>query len=312
MSGSGALRHYLSVTDLTAEETWELLRTAAEFKREPVYRPRVGPLAGRTLAMIFEKPSLRTRVSFEAGMTHLGGHAIYLGPSDIRLGERETVEDIALTLSRMTDLIMARVFRHATVEALAKHATVPVINALSDVEHPCQALGDLLTIYERERRLEGLKVVFLGDGNNVANSLLLAGGLMGMHVIVISPPGFAPSPDVVDRAANLGRGSSGSARATADLDEVAGADVVYTDVWASMGQESEAEARRQAFRPYQVNDALMRRARAGATLLHCLPAHYGEEIDYATSRREGSAIFDEAENRLHVEKALIVRLASGR
>jgi ornithine carbamoyltransferase len=303
--------HYLSVTDMTAEDTWKLLRTAAEFKREPVYRPRHGPLANQTLAMIFEKPSLRTRVSFEAGMTQLGGHAIYLGPSDIKLGVRETVEDVALTLSRMADMIMARVFKHETVEQLAKYATVPVINALSDLEHPCQALGDLLTIYEHERRLEGVKLAFVGDGNNVANSLLLAAGLMGMHVTVISPPGFEPQSEILARAARLGRDSGGSARATTDLDAIEGMDVVYTDVWASMGQEDEADARKEAFRPYQVNEKLMRRARPKATLLHCLPAHYGEEIDYATSRREGSAIFDEAENRLHVEKALIVRLAEG-
>jgi ornithine carbamoyltransferase len=303
-------RHYLSVTDLTAEQTWDLLRMAGEFKREPVYRPRVGPLAGRTLAMIFEKPSLRTRVSFESGMTQLGGHAIYLGPSDIRLGVRETVEDVALTLSRMADLIMARVFRHETVEMLARHATVPVINALSDREHPCQALGDLLTIYEREGRLEGVRLAFVGDGNNVACSLLLAGGLMGLHVTVISPRAFAPPPDVVERASHLAATSRGSVCATDDLGAVENVDVIYTDVWASMGQEDQADARKAAFWPYQVNETLMRRARPKATLLHCLPAHYGEEIDYATSRREGSAIFDEAENRLHVEKALMVRLSA--
>jgi ornithine carbamoyltransferase len=309
MSVKTSTRHYLSVTDMTAEETWNLLRTAAEFKKKPVYRPQHGPLANQTLAMIFEKPSLRTRVSFEAGMTQLGGHAIYLGPSDIRLGVRETVEDVALTLSRMADLIMARVFKHETVEELARYATVPVINALSDLEHPCQALGDLLTIHEHEKRLEGVKLAFVGDGNNVAHSLLLAGGLMGMHVTVIAPAGFAPSPEVLERAARLGRATGGTVLATDDLGAIAGADVVYTDVWASMGQESEADARKAAFRPYQVNEALMKRARPKATLLHCLPAHYGEEIDYPTSRRDGSAIFDQAENRLHVEKALMVRLA---
>lgn len=176
MSVGTKTHHYLSVTDLSAEDTWDLLRTAAEFKRGPVYRPRHGPLAQQTLAMIFEKPSLRTRVSFEAGMTQLGGHAIYLGPPDIRLGVRETVEDVALTLSRMADLIMARVFKHETIAELAKYATVPVINALSDLEHPCQVLGDLLTIHEHERRLAGVKLAFVGEGNNVANSLLLAGG----------------------------------------------------------------------------------------------------------------------------------------
>ncbi|MFN8588268.1 MAG: ornithine carbamoyltransferase [Candidatus Eisenbacteria bacterium] len=301
--------HYLSVCDFSAEDTWELLRTAAEFKRAPIYRPRHGPLAQQTLAMIFEKPSLRTRVSFETGMTQLGGHAIYLGPGDIKLGVRETTEDIALTLSRMADMIMARVFKHETVVELAKYATVPVINALSDLEHPCQALGDMQTIVEREGKLEGLKVAFVGDGNNVANSLLLAGGLMGMHVTVISPPGFEPAGEVLERANRLGKDSGGSAKSTTDVDAIKGMDVVYTDVWASMGQESEAEARKSAFRPYQVNEALMKKARPNATLLHCLPAHYGEEIDYHTSRRKGSAIFDQAENRLHAEKALMVRLA---
>ena len=302
--------HYLSVCDMSAEETWELLRTAAEFKRAPIYRPRHGPLAQQTLAMIFEKPSLRTRVSFETGMTQLGGHAIYLGPSDIKLGVRETVEDIAMTLSRMADLIMARVFRHETVTELAKYSRVPVINALSDLEHPCQALGDMQTIVEREGRLAGVNLAFVGDGNNVANSLLLAGGLMGMHVTVVSPPGFQASGEIVERAARLARESGGSARSTTDLDAIKGMDVVYTDVWASMGQESEAEARKAVFRPYQVNDALMKKARPNATLLHCLPAHYGEEIEYGTSRRKGSAIFDQAENRLHAEKALMVRLAA--
>ena len=288
-------RHYLSVTDMTAEETWKLLRVAAEFKREPVYRPRHGPLANQTLAMIFEKPSLRTRVSFEAGMTQLGGHAIYLGPSDIKLGVRETVEDVALTLSRMADLIMARVFEHATVEELARHATVPVINALSDLEHPCQALGDLLTIYERERRLEGVKLAFVGDGNNVANSLLLSAGLMGLHATVISPPGFEPDPEVLDRATRLARGSGGSATATHDLDAIEGMDVVYTDVWASMGQESEAGARQEAFRPYQVNEAPCARAAEGDAAAPAGPLRRG---DRPPLRRGGSAIFDEAENRL--------------
>lgn len=301
--------HYLSVTDMTAEETWQLLRTAAEFKRAPIYRPRHGPLAQQTLAMIFEKPSLRTRVSFETGMTQLGGHAIYLGPSDIKLGVRETVEDVALTLSRMADLIMARVFEHQTVVDLAKYATVPVINALSDLEHPCQALGDMQTIVEREGKLAGVKLAFVGDGNNVANSLLLAGGLMGMHVTVISPPGFEPKGEVLERAARLAKDSGGSAKATTDVEAVKGMDVVYTDVWASMGQEHEAAARKEPFRPYQLNETLMKKARPNATVLHCLPAHYGEEIEYSTSRRKGSAIFDQAENRLHAEKALMVRLA---
>lgn len=301
-------RHYLSVEDFTAEETRNLLRLAMEFKSDPVYRPTHGPMLGRTLAMIFQKPSLRTRVSFETGMTQLGGHAIYLGPEDVRLGKRETVEDVALTLSRMADVIVARVFEHATVEELARRSSVPVINGLSDLEHPCQALADLLTIQERMRKLSGVRLAFVGDGNNVAHSLMLGGALLGLHCAVITPPGYGPGPAVLERATRLAAASGGTVRASTDLEDVRGADVVYTDVWASMGQEAEAEARRQAFRAYQVNDALMSRARPDAILLHCLPAHYGEEIEYGTSRGPGSAIFDQAENRLHVEKALLVRL----
>jgi ornithine carbamoyltransferase len=267
------------------------------------------PLDGKTLAMIFEKPSLRTRVSFEAGMTQLGGHAIYLGPEDIRLGRRESVEDVALTLCRMADLITARVFRHETVEELARHARVPIINALSDLEHPCQALADLLTIYERKHRLEGVRLVFVGDGNNVAHSLMLGAALMGMQCTVITPEGHGPRPDMIERAVHLAGRNRDTIRVSHDLDQVRGADVVYTDVWTSMGQEAEADTRRAAFKDYRVDDALMARAHPEAILLHCLPAHYGEEIQYATSRRPCSAIFDQAENRLHAQKALLTMLA---
>ncbi len=303
-------RSYVSVRDFTAEETREVLRTAAALKRElKEGRPR-RLLADRTLAMIFQKPSLRTRVSFEAGMTQLGGHAICLGPSDIRLGERETVEDIALTLSRMADLIMARVFGHDLVADLARYASVPVINGLSDREHPCQILADLQTIHERKGRFEGLKAVFCGDGNNVAHSLLYGGALLGMSVTVVTPPGYEPAKDVVAEAATMGRATGAGIAVSNDLAAACrGADVLYTDVWASMGQEGEAEQRRSAFRPYQVNDTVMALARPDAVILHCLPAHYGEEIDYATSRRPNSAIFDQAENRLHAQKALMVLLA---
>jgi ornithine carbamoyltransferase len=304
--------HYLSVTDLGAERTWAVLRTAMEFKREPIYRPRHGALDGKTLAMIFQKPSLRTRVSFEVGMTQLGGHAIYLGPDDIRLGLRETIEDVALTLGRMADLVTARVFRHETVEELARYSRVPVINALSDLEHPCQALADLLTIYERKHRLEGVRLVFVGDGNNVAHSLMLGAALMGMHCTIITPEGHGPRPDIIERAVRLGGQNGAAIRASHDLDHVRGADVVYTDVWTSMGQEAEADARREAFKDYRVDDALMAKAHPEAMLLHCLPAHYGEEIQYATSRRPFSAIFDQAENRLHAQKALLTMLAEAR
>jgi len=303
-----AVRNYLSVTDLTAQETWDLLKLAADLKRHVKERRPHPRLAGLTLAMVFQKPSLRTRVSFEIGMTQLGGHAIYLGPSDIKLGERESIEDVARTLGRMSDLIMARVFGHEIVAGLGAHAGVPVINGLSDLEHPCQALADLLTVWEHRRRLEGQHLVFVGDGNNVAHSLLLGGALMGMHVTVLGPPGFEPRADVLERARDLAKKTGARLAVSHDPADVTGADVVYTDVWASMGQESEAVARREVFRPYQVNDALMARC-PNATLLHCLPAHYGEEIEYTTSRRPGSAIFDQAENRLHAQKALMVMLA---
>lgn len=304
------LRHYVSTKDFTARETLEVLELARDMKRD-FRRGHAKPVfERRTLAMIFQKPSLRTRVSFEAGMTQLGGHAIYLGPDDIRLGARETTEDIAIVLSRMADVIMARVFGHDIVEDLAKHATVPVINGLSDREHPCQILGDLLTILERRPRLAGLRTVFVGDGNNVANSLLYAGALTGMHVTVAGPAEFAPAPEVLAEARELAKVSGARLEATSDLVEACrDADVIYTDVWTSMGQEAEAARRRAVFAPYQVNDTLMALARPDAILLHCLPAHYGEELDYPTSRRPNSAIFDQAENRLHAQKALMVTLA---
>jgi ornithine carbamoyltransferase len=303
-------RSYLSVTDLDAAETRQIIRTAEKLKARPARGQRYHPLAGRTLAMVFQKPSLRTRVSFETGMTQLGGHAIYLGPDDIRLGARESVEDTALTLSRMADLIMARVFSHAVVEELALHATVPVINGLSDREHPCQILGDLLTIVEHKGGPEGVRIAYIGDGNNVCHSLLYAAGLLGMHLAVAGPRGHAPDAGIVEAAQGLARSSAGEIRVTDRIEDACrDADVVYTDVWASMGQEAEAEARRERFRPYQVNEQVMALARPDAILMHCLPAHYGEELDYATSRGPRSVIFDQAENRLHAQKALLVMLA---
>jgi ornithine carbamoyltransferase len=310
MSVGVKIRSYISSRDFSTTETRDVLRLAAEMKREQQHGIPHPRLAGKTLAMIFQKPSLRTRVSFEVGMTQLGGHAIYLAPEDIKLGQRETTEDIALTLSRMADVVMARVFEHRLVEELAHHATVPVINALSDREHPCQILGDLLTIQEHKGQLAGLRAVFCGDGNNVAHSLMIGAALTGMHLTVVTPPGYEPHAEFVAEATGIGRGTGATLRVMNDLAAAsAGADVIYTDVWASMGQEAEAGARRAAFAAYQVNDALMARARPDAIIMHCLPAHYGEEIDYATSRRPGSVIFDQAENRLHAQKALLVTLA---
>lgn len=270
--------------------------------------PFPGPLAGKTLAMIFQKPSLRTRVSFETGMTLLGGHAIYLAPTDISLGARETTEDIALVLSRYVDVIMARVFGHDIVVALAKHATVPVINGLSDFEHPCQILADFLTVLERKGRLDGIHGCYIGDGNNVCHSLMLGAARVGMHFTAITPPGYEPKPEVNRSAVQEGANTGAKIVVTNDLKAAAGADMVYTDVWASMGQESEASARKKVFKDYRIDAGTIKIANKDCIILHCLPAHYGDEIDYATSRTPNSAIFDQAENRMHAQNALMVHL----
>jgi len=298
-------RHFLSVLDLKAEEIMTVLKTASALRRreEPF---GTLPLEDKTLAMIFQKPSLRTRVSFETGMTRLGGHAIYLAPTDISLGKRETTEDIALVLSRYADVIMARVFGHDIVVELAKHATVPVINGLSDFEHPCQILADFQTILERKGRFVGLHACYIGDGNNVAHSLMYGAAQMGMHMTVICPSGYEPAAEVTQKATEIGSRTGARINVTPDLGAADGADVLYTDVWASMGQEAEAEARKQIFAPYRIDGETMKRAKEDAMILHCLPAHYGDEIDYATSRLPNSAIFDQAENRMHAQNALIL------
>lgn len=301
-------RSLCSMKDLNPDELTLVLDTAASVKKDPgEYRTR---FAGKTLAMIFQKPSLRTRVSFEAGMTQMGGHAIYLGPTDISIGHRETTEDIALVLSRMIDLIMARTFGHDIVEDLAKHATVPIINGLSDHEHPCQILADLQTVRERKGRLDGLKFVYCGDGNNVAHSIMLGGALAGMHVTIISPQGYQPKPSVLAESRQIAAKTGGSVQVSDDMPGAAkGADVLYTDVWASMGQEAEAAARKKIFAGYTIDKKVLALADPGCVLLHCLPAHYGDEITYDVTRTRNSAIFDEAENRLHAQKALMLLLA---
>ena len=303
-------RHFLSMLDLSSSELLTVLETAKALKASPDARGRL-PLAGRTLAMIFQKPSLRTRVSFETGMTRLGGHAIYLSPSDISLGKRETTEDIALVLSRYADAIMARVFGHNVVEELARFATVPVINGLSDFEHPCQILADFQTILERQGRLKGLTAVFVGDGNNVAHSLMLGAARVGMNMVVLTPPGYEPNPEVTRKASEEGRTTGAVMTVSHDLNVAKGADVLYTDVWASMGQEDEAEQRRRVFKSFRIDAGLVKLALPQATILHCLPAHYGEEIDYESSRLPNSAIFDQAENRMHAQNALLIHLLAG-
>lgn len=327
-------RHFLSMLDLSTEEILAVLDTARQLKARrstigtsPAHAARTTtvdrvsggtavdgehpfprPLAGKTLAMIFQKPSLRTRVSFETGMTLLGGHAIYLSPTDISIGKRETTEDIAIVLSRYVDLIMARVFGHEIVVDLAEHATVPVINGLSDHEHPCQIMADLLTVLERKGKLAGLKGCYIGDGNNVAHSLMLGAARVGMHFTVIAPKGFEPNPEVLGAAMDAGRAAGAEIVVSNDLQAASGADMVYTDVWASMGQEAEAETRKRLFRDFRIDANTMKIVDKDCIILHCLPAHYGDEIDYATSRLPNSAIFDQAENRMHAQNALMVHL----
>jgi ornithine carbamoyltransferase len=300
-------RHFLSMLDLAREEILGVLATAASLKQDHEACGQA-PLLRKTLGMIFQKPSLRTRASFEAGMTQLGGHAIYLAPADISLGKRETTEDIAIVLSSYVDAIMARVFGHEIVADLARHGSCPVINGLSDLEHPCQVLADFQTIIERKSRLEGLRMCFIGDGNNVAHSLMLGAARVGMNMTCITPPGFEPQAQVAKQAGEIARDAGCNIAVTNDLDAAGGADVLYTDVWASMGQESEADQRKRAFRPYRIDAATLDRAAPDAVILHCLPAHYGDEIEYDVSRRPNAAIFDQAENRLHAQKALLVHL----
>jgi ornithine carbamoyltransferase len=300
----------VSIHDLERDEVLEILDLALRLKADPA--PYRSALAGRTLAMIFEKPSLRTRVSFEAGMTELGGHAIYLGPSDISMGRRESVADIARTLSGMVQGIMARTFSHEAIVELARHATVPVINGLSDHLHPCQALADFLTIRETFGRTEGVVLAYVGDGNNVAHSLMDAGARLGAEVRVATPPRYEPDPGVVRRASADAARHGGRIATGHDVEAaVSGADVVYTDTWASMGQEHEHEARVAVFRPYQVSAAVMALARPGALFMHCLPAHRGEEVTAEVIDSPASVVFRQAENRLHAQKAVLVGLMGG-
>jgi ornithine carbamoyltransferase len=295
----------ISIADLTREQIEEIFALARRLKAD---RKEGWPhplLAGKTLAMIFEKPSLRTRVTFEAGMVQLGGYAVYLSPPDIGLGTRETVPDVARNLSRWVDLIMVRTFSHAVVLELAQHATVPVINGLSDLLHPCQVLADCLTLLEQRGSLEGLKVTFVGDGNNVVNSWLNAVSKLPFSFALACPPGYEPDTGVLTRA----RQNGAQITITQSIEEaVGGADAVYTDVWTSMGQEKESAIRREAFRPYQLNAAVMALAKSDALVMHCLPAHRGEEITADVMDGPQSVVFEQAENRLHVQKAIMVWL----
>lgn len=309
------IRHYLSAADLNRTEAEALLKRALILKDEwhTAGHPRNAhgalPLQSQTLALVFEKPSLRTRVAFEAGMTQLGGHASYLSANDIDMGGRESVPDVARNLSRWVQVIAARVFRNATVRELARHSKVPVINALCDREHPCQALADLLTLYEHFGRLQGIRLAYVGDGNNVCHSLMLLGTTLGVNVGVACPPDYRPDPEILELAEQRAAETDATITVSAAPEEiVAGADAVYTDVWASMGQEHEAARRRPAFQPYQVNPALMRHAHDTAIFMHCLPVHRGEEVTADVVDGPQSVVFEQAENRLHIQKALILTL----
>jgi len=297
--------HFLSAADLTRERALHLFRVTAELKQRRKAGRFGTALNGRTLALIFEKPSLRTRVTFEVGIVQLGGRAVYLSGPEIGMGTRESVPDVARNLSRWVDGIAARVYSHDTVEALARHASIPVINGLSDFEHPCQALADYFTLWERGLDLGRIRLTYLGDGNNVCHSLLLLGALLGTRMTVGCPPGYEPDPRVLEKVRRLG----GQVALTSDAREAAtDADVIYTDVWTSMGQEGERELRLEAFQRYQVNEPVMRFARPRALVMHCLPAHRGEEITDAVLDGETSIVLDQAENRLHAQKAIILDL----
>jgi ornithine carbamoyltransferase len=298
-------RDFLSIADYSPDEIRLLLDAAVRLKA----RSRPELLTGRTLAMIFEKPSLRTRVSFQVAMTDLGGHAIYLSQEEVGLGVREPVKDIARVLSRYVDVIAARTYLHQTVVELADYASVPVINALSDEEHPCQALADLLTIYERFGEVKGVRIAYIGDGNNVLRSLLLAGAMLGARVTMATPPGYEPPGTVLEAAAVAAHESGGSVTLVRDPDEAAdGADVIYTDVWTSMGQDAERGRRQRDFARYQVDLRLVRQASPRAVIMHDLPAHRGEEILDEAMESPQSVIFDQAENRLHAQRALLAML----
>ena len=300
-------KDFISIRDFSPQEIQDLLLLGRQIKAYPdVYSEA---LKGKTLAMIFEKPSLRTRVTFDVGIQQLGGFSLYLSPAEINLGQRESVYDVAKNLERMVQCIMIRTFAHAIVEQMAEYAGIPVINGLTDFSHPCQTMGDFLTMWEVKGRIEKLKVAFVGDGNNVAHSLLFAGAQLGAEVVVATPPGYEPKADAIAWASERAKETGGSCRITNDARKaVSAADVVYTDVWASMGQEADAAKRLGVFRNYQVNSELFAGAKRDAIFMHCLPAHRGEEVTDDVIDSPRSVVFQQAENRLHIQKAIMLEL----
>ncbi|MBI4597284.1 MAG: ornithine carbamoyltransferase [Candidatus Omnitrophica bacterium] len=301
------MRDFLTITDVSEKELSRLLMLAVRCKANRRFGGSA--LKGKTVALVFQKPSMRTRVAFEVAVHQLGGAAIYLDQQDIQLGVREPINDVARALSRYVDAIVVRTFAHADAEAFATSADCPVINGLSDAVHPCQALADLLTIQEAFGRLKGLRVAYIGDGNNVLHSLLHGCAMMGAHVTVATPPAYKPHDAMWKDAVARAKHHGAVIRWTSDPTEAAtGAEVLYTDVWVSMGQEKEREARLKVFRPYQINARLLKAAQPGCIVLHCLPAHRGEEITDDIMEHRQSRVFDQAENRLHVQKALLMWL----
>ncbi|WP_076792350.1 ornithine carbamoyltransferase [Chlorobium sp. KB01] len=304
-----AKRDFLGFTPLDASRIIELFDYSLFIKKKRAEKPSVSdfqPLHDKTVAMIFNKPSLRTRVSFELGIHELGGYAINLDGRSIGVGSRESVEDIALLLSRYNDAIVARLHEHSIIEEMAKHASIPVINALTDLSHPCQILADAFTLYEKGLWNDGIKVVFVGDGNNVANSWIELAGLLPFHFVLTCPEGYLPDQGILETA--RAKGISKIEIMHDPNEAAANADVLYTDVWTSMGHEEEAKERLKIFSPYQINSALLSRAKPAAVVMHCMPAHRGQEISAEVMDGPHSIIIDEAENRLHVQKALLVKL----
>lgn len=305
-------RDFLSFANLSAEQIRSLLELALCFKGGDVDVRGAGHVRDQVLVMVFQKPSLRTRVSFDVGMFQLGGYAVYLSPDEIRLGERESIPDAARVLSRYGDAIMARVYAHADIITMAQWASVPVINGLSDYNHPCQGLADLLTVYEKVGGLAGVKLAYIGDGNNVLHSLLLGGAAMGLHVVAATPKDYEPLQKVVGQAKKIAQETGANVEIVRDpMEAVEGADVIYTDTWTSMGQEEEAEERARVFSSYQVNAALLERAGDEVGIMHCLPAHRGQEITGEVIDGSHSWVFDQAENRLHAQKAILAYVLEG-
>ena len=305
-------RDFLSVTDITADETLGLLKRARETKLAPKGGQTAKPLTGKTVALLFDKPSLRTKVSFQVGIQELGGYSVFLSKEEVNLGEREPASDVAKVLSGYVDCIVARLSNHELLVDLAKYASIPVVNALSDLEHPCQIMADLLTIYEHKDNLDGLSLAYVGDGNNVARSLCLALTAVGMNFTSASPQGYTLDEASVLQAQARANGPTVQVRTVASPAEaVAGADVVYTDVWASMGQEAESTVRKSAFDGYRVDPELMQQANAGALFMHDMPAHYGEEVPWGMLEHPQSVAFAQAHNRLHAQKTVLEFLLAG-